>query len=36
MMDDVTDIAAFYDNDPEREHSRLERHQLEYDLPGAI
>ena len=32
MMDDVTDIAAFYDNDPEREHSRLERHQLEYDL----
>jgi S-adenosylmethionine-dependent methyltransferase len=32
LMDDVTDIAAFYNNDPEREHSRLERHQLEYDL----
>ena len=32
MEDDVTDIAAFYNNDPEREHSRLERHQLEYDL----
>ncbi len=32
MMDDVHDIAAYYNNDPEREDSRLERHQLEYDL----
>ncbi len=31
-MDDIHDIAAYYNNDPEREHSRLERHQLEYDL----
>ena len=32
MSDDVSDIAAYYNNDPEREHFRLERHQLEYDL----
>lgn len=32
MNDDVSDIAAYYNNAPEREHSRLERHQLEYDL----
>lgn len=32
MMDDVGDIAAFYNSDPEREHCRLEQHQLEYDL----
>jgi SAM-dependent methyltransferase len=32
MRDDVGDIAAFYSSDPEREHGRLERHQLEYDL----
>ena len=32
MIDDVTDIAEFYNNNPEEEHSRLERHQLEYDL----
>lgn len=32
MSDDVSDIAAYYNNDPEREHSRLDRHQLEYDL----
>lgn len=32
MIDDVTDIAAYYNSDPEREHGRLERHQLEYDL----
>lgn len=31
-MDDLHDIAAYYNNDPERENSRLERHQLEYDL----
>lgn len=32
MMDDVSDIAAFYNGDLEREHYRLERHQLEHDL----
>ena len=32
MSDDVHDIAAFYNSDPEREHRRLEQHQLEYDL----
>jgi len=32
MIDDISDIAALYNNDPEIEHNRLERHQLEYDL----
>ena len=32
MTDDLSDIAAYYDGDPEREHDRLNRHQLEYDL----
>jgi hypothetical protein len=32
MIDDVRDIAALYDDDPEREHLRLERHQLERDI----
>ncbi len=32
MIDDVSDIAAFYDSNLETERSRLERHQLEYDL----
>ena len=32
MIDDVSDIAALYNSDPAREHCRLERHQLEYDL----
>ena len=32
MRDDVSDIAAYYNNDPLREHSRLERHQLEHEL----
>ncbi|HSB00001.1 MAG TPA: hypothetical protein VLE49_05075 [Anaerolineales bacterium] len=32
MIDDIRDIAASYNSDPQREHSRLERHQLEYDL----
>jgi S-adenosylmethionine-dependent methyltransferase len=32
MIDDITDIAAYYNSDPEREHSRLDQHQLEYDL----
>jgi len=32
MSDNVEDIAAFYNSAVEREESRLERHQLEYDL----
>ncbi len=32
MRDDVSDIAAFYNSDPEREHGRLDINQLEYDL----
>ena len=32
MIDDVSDIKAMYDRDPEKEHQRLERHQLEYEL----
>ena len=32
MIDDVDDIAAHYDADPEREDLRLREHQLEYDL----
>ncbi len=32
MKDDVSDITALYNRDPEKEHLRLEQHQLEYDL----
>lgn len=32
MIDDITDIAEYYDNKAASEHQRLERHQLEYDL----
>ena len=32
MSDDISDISAYYNSDPEREHFRLERHQLEHDL----
>jgi SAM-dependent methyltransferase len=32
MIDDVNDISIFYDNNQESEHSRLDRHQLEFDL----
>ena len=32
MIDDISDIAAYYNNDREREHTRLERHQLEVEL----
>jgi SAM-dependent methyltransferase len=32
MIDDVSDIAAYYNTDPEMEHGRLELHQLEYEL----
>jgi SAM-dependent methyltransferase len=32
VIDDVSDIAALYGSDPEKEDLRLERHQLEYDL----
>lgn len=32
MIDDVSDIADYYNRDPLSERNRLERHQLEYDL----
>ena len=32
MTDDISDIAALYDQGVEYEDARLERHQLEYDL----
>jgi SAM-dependent methyltransferase len=32
MKDDVSDIKAYYSNDPAAEQSRLERHQLEFEL----
>lgn len=32
MRDDLSDIAAFYDQGVEEEDARLEQHQLEYDL----
>jgi SAM-dependent methyltransferase len=32
MFNDTEDITAFYNQDPQREHARLDRHQLEYDL----
>lgn len=32
MIDDIGDIAELYNSNPEGEHSRLELHQLEYDL----
>ncbi len=32
MIDDVNDIAVFYDRNQESEHSRLDLHQLEFDL----
>jgi ubiquinone/menaquinone biosynthesis C-methylase UbiE len=32
VKDDVSDIASYYDDSVEQEHTRLERHQLEYDL----
>lgn len=32
MRDDVYDIAAYYGSDADREHGRLERHQLEHEL----
>jgi S-adenosylmethionine-dependent methyltransferase len=31
-MDDISDIGMFYNSIPEIEHTRLEQHQLEYDL----
>lgn len=32
MRVDVSDIVDYYSSDPEREHGRLDEHQLEYDL----
>ena len=32
IRDDISDIVAYYNNDPERESRRLDKHQLEYEL----
>jgi S-adenosylmethionine-dependent methyltransferase len=32
MIDDINDIAAYYNREFEREQTRLDRHQLEHDL----
>lgn len=32
MIDNIHDIAEYYDNHPQAEHLRLEEHQLEHDL----
>lgn len=32
MRDDISDIAEFYNQNPDAEHERLAAHQLEYDL----
>jgi SAM-dependent methyltransferase len=32
MLDDVSDIADYYNSDPDQEHTRLDQHQLENDL----
>jgi S-adenosylmethionine-dependent methyltransferase len=32
MIDNVSDIASFYNSDPGKEHTRLQTHQLEHDL----
>ena len=32
MMDDISDIAQFYDSNPEGEHGRVQQHQREYEL----
>lgn len=35
-MDDIGDIAYFYDADPDAEEERLARHQLEFDLTWRL
>jgi S-adenosylmethionine-dependent methyltransferase len=32
VIDDVSDITVYYNNTPGKEHARLQRHQLEFDL----
>ncbi len=32
LYNDVSDIAAYYDDDPESEQGRLDRHALEHEL----
>ena len=32
MTDDISDITAYYDKNPQEEHKRLKEHQLEFDL----
>lgn len=36
MIDDISDIAAYYDKDPQVEHNRLTINQLEYDLTWRL
>ena len=36
MIDDIRDIAEYYDNHSQAEHHRLEEHQLEYDLTWRL
>jgi hypothetical protein len=36
MVDDIREIAVYYNRDPELEHTRLAEHQLEYDLTWRI
>jgi len=35
-MDDISDIAFYYDTDPASEEDRLARHQLEFDLTWRL
>ena len=32
MLDDVRDIAAYYNSDPDQERTRLDHYQLKSDL----
>jgi S-adenosylmethionine-dependent methyltransferase len=36
MTDDIRDIADYYNNRPQSEHTRLEEHQLEFDLTWRL
>ena len=36
MQDDVSDIRPHYNADPQNEHDRLIRHQLEYEITVAL
>jgi len=36
MPDDIQDIIDYYNEDPEKEHHRLDEHQLEFDLTWRL